>query len=334
MDKQQPVESQSRKSNHGLRFSRRIFLKGSGTLVAGTLVAGCEVTPVQAPIANLSAVNAPGLNDKYLHVPPAPVVAPRADVRYFLTAAEATTLDALLVQILPGTPDDPGAREAGILTFIDYMLGSSTGWPEPTYLHGPQVRTYEGTSPPPEAAQTNPSEVVWVQKSELARYGFQTTLSVQEFYRRGLAALDSYVRGQYGSGLGDLGAADQAQVAKDLSEDHAAGFDEPGAKDFFHRVQEDTVRGLFGDPNYGGNRDFAGWKLVGYPGSHRAFTADDMHNERFNVAPQGLTGLDFFHTGTAENDHVIIPTAGSQGWDTPRAQTFLQRFWSYCQLQR
>ena len=32
----------------------------------------------------------------------------------------------------------------------------------------------------------------------------------------------------------------------------------------------DTNEGMFADPIYGGNRDFAGWKLIGYPGAQRA----------------------------------------------------------------
>jgi hypothetical protein len=29
---------------------------------------------------------------------------------------------------------------------------------------------------------------------------------------------------------------------------------------------EHTLQGMFGDPVYGGNKQFAGWDLIGYPG--------------------------------------------------------------------
>jgi hypothetical protein len=47
---------------------------------------------------------------------------------------------------------------------------------------------------------------------------------------------------------------------------------------------------MFADPVYGGNKDFAGWRLVGFPGAQPAFTAEDMQSrEAFTRAP--FTGL-------------------------------------------
>jgi hypothetical protein len=33
---------------------------------------------------------------------------------------------------------------------------------------------------------------------------------------------------------------------------------------------------MFGDPYYGGNKNFAGWDLIKYPGPRLATTADDQ----------------------------------------------------------
>jgi gluconate 2-dehydrogenase gamma chain len=41
---------------------------------------------------------------------------------YFLDESEATTVDALVARILPGTPEDPGAREARVVDYIDRSL--------------------------------------------------------------------------------------------------------------------------------------------------------------------------------------------------------------------
>ncbi len=35
--------------------------------------------------------------------------------------------------------------------------------------------------------------------------------------------------------------------------------------DFFALLLQNTQEGFFADPIYGGNRDMAGWKLVGFP---------------------------------------------------------------------
>ena len=35
-------------------------------------------------------------------------------------------------------------------------------------------------------------------------------------------------------------------------------------------VRGHVLQGMFGDPYYGGNRDYAGWDLIGYPGVRTA----------------------------------------------------------------
>ena len=35
---------------------------------------------------------------------------------------------------------------------------------------------------------------------------------------------------------------------------------------FFNALLQITMEGFFADPIYGGNRDMAAWKMVGYPG--------------------------------------------------------------------
>jgi gluconate 2-dehydrogenase gamma chain len=43
---------------------------------------------------------------------------------------------------------------------------------------------------------------------------------------------------------------------------------------------------MFADPIYGGNKDFAGWRLIGFPGAQPAFSLEDMRSkEAFTRAP-------------------------------------------------
>ena len=47
---------------------------------------------------------------------------------------------------------------------------------------------------------------------------------------------------------------------------------------------------MFADPLYGGNRDFVGWRLVGFPGAQAIFTPADLQNKQaFARAP--IVGL-------------------------------------------
>ncbi len=61
----------------------------------------------------------------------------------------------------------------------------------------------------------------------------------------------------------------------------AAGF-APNSSTFFNLVRTHTIQGMFGDPYYGGNANFVGWDLIGYPGLRMAVTADD---QRMSVKP-------------------------------------------------
>jgi hypothetical protein len=43
---------------------------------------------------------------------------------------------------------------------------------------------------------------------------------------------------------------------------------------------------MFADPVYGGNKDFAGWQLVGFPGAQPLFSPTDMESkDAFAGAP-------------------------------------------------
>ena len=47
-------------------------------------------------------------------------------------------------------------------------------------------------------------------------------------------------------------------------------------KGLFNRVRRLTLEGMFGDPVYGGNKNFAGWDLIRYPGAKLAVGPEDQ----------------------------------------------------------
>src|SRR5262245_2990915 len=99
--------------------------------------------------------------------------------------------------------------------------------------------------------------------------------SSREAYRSGLAALDRHAQTSKGAPFLRLSPADQDAVLGDLERNAAAGFT-PGAAAFFGLVLSHTIQGTFCDPHYGGNANFAGWDLIGYPGVRIAVSADDQ----------------------------------------------------------
>ena len=115
---------------------------------------------------------------------------------------------------------------------------------------------------------------------------------LQDFYRRGLAQLDAYCRKTYGGLFARLAPAQQDEVIKALEENKAGEFTWPTAQAFFNTIRTHTMEGMFADPIYGGNKDFAGWRLVGFPGGQLLFTPEDLKStQAFTREPiVGLQG--------------------------------------------
>jgi gluconate 2-dehydrogenase gamma chain len=108
----------------------------------------------------------------------------------------------------------------------------------------------------------------------------------QDFYRRGLAALGVYCHATHNAPFAKLDAAKQDAVITALEQGKATGFTWPSAQAFFNTVRAHTMEGMFADPIYGGNKDFAGWLLVGFPGAQPLFSPADMESkEAFAGAP-------------------------------------------------
>ena len=99
--------------------------------------------------------------------------------------------------------------------------------------------------------------------------------SSHDAYRSGLAAVDAYARTTKGAAFARLSAADQDAVLRAMEANVASGF-VPDASTFFNLVRAHTIQGTFCDPYYGGNADFVGWDLIGYPGVRLAVTPNEQ----------------------------------------------------------
>ena len=70
----------------------------------------------------------------------------------------------------------------------------------------------------------------------------------------------------------------------------AKGF--PAAALFFNVVLSHTIQGTFCDPFYGGNANFVGWDLLGYPGIRLTASANDQRMD-VSPAPTHMSAYDF-----------------------------------------
>ncbi len=94
-------------------------------------------------------------------------------------------------------------------------------------------------------------------------------------YAAGLAALDAHARDSAGKAFVELDPNDQDTVLMDIEQNLVEGFS-PDGSSFFNLVLSHTIQGTFCDPHYGGNQDFIGWEMIGYPGLRLAVTAQDQ----------------------------------------------------------
>lgn len=97
--------------------------------------------------------------------------------------------------------------------------------------------------------------------------------SSHQAYSNGLAALDRYARSARGASFAELSAKDQDDL---LSELEAGNASFPESSTFFNMVRSHTIQGTFCDPYYGGNANFVGWDLIGYPGVRTSVGPDEQ----------------------------------------------------------
>jgi gluconate 2-dehydrogenase gamma chain len=98
---------------------------------------------------------------------------------------------------------------------------------------------------------------------------------LRDAYVAGLAALDAHAERAVGRKFAELESAAQDALLTELERNTVAGFT-PDSLTFFNLVLGHTLEGTFCDPRYGGNRDFVGWELLGYPGIRLAVTAEEQ----------------------------------------------------------
>ena len=133
----------------------------------------------------------------------------------------------------------------------------------------------------------------------------------RDAYRIGLTALDRYSRSSRGASFTELSPIDQDSVLIDIETGSAtgsgAGFVGSSAA-FFTLMRTHTLQGTFGDPYYGGNANFVGWDLLGYPGVRTVVSAGDQR--------LGIT-LTPTHQSAYDHNMFVKATASAQATEGP-----------------
>jgi gluconate 2-dehydrogenase gamma chain len=222
-----------------------------------TTVGAASVVPASALLAGTPSETPPSAP------PGGSPAAPNIEKRYlFFDSAEARFIEAACERLIPADEFGVGALGAGVPNYFDKQLGGAWGAGERLYRSGPWR---PGT----------PSQ------------GYQLPFTPAELFHTALGAIKRQFEHR-GTPFDGLTAEDQDAYLKLLE---AGGEDLDGVPSavFFDSLLKMTVEGFFADPVYGGNRDMAAWRMIGFPGAYADYyEAIDRHGVKFVREPMSL----------------------------------------------
>lgn len=184
----------------------------------------------------------------------------------FFTADEAAFIESAVDRMIPPDDHGPGGKDAGCAVYIDRQLAGPYGHASGLYMSPPFM--------PGAATQ-----------------GDQMPDAPAARYRAGLKAIAEHVKASFGGqSFSKLPTQDQDKVLSGIENGSIALKDVDG-KEFFALLLQNTQEGFFADPIYGGNREMAGWKLVGFPGARYDYRDwVERHNEPYPLPPVSIMG--------------------------------------------
>ncbi len=193
-----------------------------------------------------------------------------------LNPTERVIVEALAEAIIPSDSTGPGAKEAGVVFFIDHMLAGNYGKGGNMYLQGPFVTpqsdaiSVQGAVYPNTTKSTMTYSAGTIMPRLQAGTSYQYAFNPREFWRRGLVFLESYCTTAKGNPFEKLSSADQIAVLQDMFDNKSTNtqlqtaFQGPNAAEFFNEIHDMVVAGFWTDPLYGGNQGMVGWELLAF----------------------------------------------------------------------
>jgi gluconate 2-dehydrogenase gamma chain len=232
-------------------FVRRDFLKGA--VLGGVAAATASNLPQSA-----QAVATPTAATPHEASLPAPGY-------QFLNLEEAAFVEALADHMVPADDLSPKGTDMGINVYIDRALAGGWGKGERLYMQGP-----------------------W--KLGVPSQGYQLPLTPAQLYRAGVAAANAHCRKSYGKPFDRLSDEQREEVLLGLSTGKIAFESGLPVRPFWITLYQMVMEGMFSDPIYGGNRDKAGWRLIGFPGV-LALYHDQVEKYRDKEFPGEITSI-------------------------------------------
>ena len=181
----------------------------------------------------------------------------------FLTEHEYAVVNAAAERLIPPAGAHPGGAALGVAEYLDRLLGAFSVDPPLIFAGGPFSGRAGGD---PSFARFLPlsrhEDLAWRTRIEgsLGRAEREFNGPVrgwQQIYREGIAALGT----------------DFADVDGDEQDRRLATH-----RELRRLLYEHACEGAYGPPEYGGNRDLAGWHAIEFPGDSqpRGYTDDEV----------------------------------------------------------
>ncbi|HMQ91679.1 MAG TPA: gluconate 2-dehydrogenase subunit 3 family protein [Amaricoccus sp.] len=245
----------------GSNVDRRNFL----ALAAAAGATAGALPPTEAASAAEPAVN----SSHAMHAEAAALSRPDpATAAYqFFNVDESAFIEAAIDTLIPSDTVGPGAMELGVATYIDRQMAGAYGKGDRLYLEGPFG---EGTP----------------------QQGYQLLMTPAELIRAGIADINAHAQKTYRRPFSALSEQDRIAVLTDLEDEKIELTTVPLAT-FFGLLLQLTVEGYFADPMYGGNKDKAAWKMIGFPGASAMYMdkIEPFRNRPYTVEPMGIADL-------------------------------------------
>ncbi|MGE5503342.1 MAG: gluconate 2-dehydrogenase subunit 3 family protein [Actinomycetota bacterium] len=252
----------------GKGIGRRKFLGTVGAAAAGAGLAGsaaAKAAPKPDDTTGQRAATAPA-PPAHEHKQPQPGGDPN-QAWLFFNDQEAAFITAAVDVLIPADDAGPGGVESGVVHYIDRQLAGAFGTGARMYLSGPWG---EGTP----------------------QQGYQLPLIPQRLYRVAMRDADAVLRAANGVTFTQLDPQARSQFLAAL-QSGATNLRQVPGKAFVDMLLANAIEGYFADPAYGGNRDMAAWKMIGFPGTRGAY-ADEIvsyRNKPFPAQPTSLADL-------------------------------------------
>jgi hypothetical protein len=182
---------------------------------------------------------------------------------HFLTHDERAVLVAAADRLIPPLDRHPGGAALGVVEYVDRLLAAFSCEPPLIFAGGPFSGRFGGDASFEGFLPLSPrEELAWRTRIEGSQGVPEREFNGpvrgwQQIYREGIAAL----------------GADFCEVDGEEQDRRLAAHRE--LRDVFYAH---SCEGAYGAPEYGGNPDLAGWRVIGFPGDvqPRGYTDNEV----------------------------------------------------------